>query len=102
MGLNRPNAGRSACLGLHHRYELLDAFIHHYSDWWLVGTPNTESWGWLTDGAAKGFCVVCKHAGPIGRILFIRTVVIGFREVGRRNLVNDNYSFPLATIIICQ
>ena len=68
----------------YHRYELLDAFINHFSDWWLIGTPNTESWGWLTDDVANYYCVVAKHAGLLGLILFIRVLVVGFREIGLR------------------
>lgn len=66
----------------YHRYELLDAFIRHFSDWWLVGTTDTESWGWLTDDVANYFCVVAKHAGLLGLLLFIRVLVLGFRQVG--------------------
>lgn len=68
----------------YHRFQLLDAFINHFPDWWLIGTPNTESWGWLTDDVANYFCVVAKHAGLLGLLLFIRVLVVGFREVGLR------------------
>ena len=75
----------------YHRYVLLDAFINHFSDWWLIGTANTESWGWFTDDVANYFCIVAKHAGLLGLLLFIRVLVIGFREVGllRREAESD-------------
>jgi len=68
----------------YHRYVVIDAFVKHVSDWWLVGVEDTSTWGWLTDDVANYFCVVCKHAGMLGLILFIRVLVAGFREVGLR------------------
>jgi hypothetical protein len=29
-----------------HRAHLIDLFIRHFSDWWLVGTNDAGSWGW--------------------------------------------------------
>jgi hypothetical protein len=68
----------------YHRAALLDAFVRHFSDWWLIGTPNTESWGWQMDDVANNFCIVAKHAGLLGLLLFISVLVLGFREVGLR------------------
>ena len=68
----------------YHRAALLDAFMGHFTDWWLIGTRDTESWGWLTDDVANYFCIVAKHAGLLGLLLFIRVLIVGFREVGLR------------------
>jgi len=64
-----------------HRFNILDTFINHVGDWWLIGTEATD-WGWLTEDVANQYCIVAKHGGLIGLILFIRILVVGFREVG--------------------
>ena len=66
----------------YHRYLLIDAFIRHIGDWWLIGTQNTGDWGFETDDVANQFCIAAKHAGLLGLFLFIRVLSAGFREVG--------------------
>jgi len=68
----------------YHRYNLLDNFIRHIGDWWLIGVNSTEDWGWLTDDVANTYCIVAKHGGLLALILFIRLFAVGFREVGVR------------------
>src|SRR5438445_275260 len=65
-----------------HRYELLDSFIRHAGDWWLIGTESTEGWGYLTDDVAITYCIIAKHAGILGLFLFIRLFILGFRDIG--------------------
>lgn len=65
-----------------HRAELIDAFIRHFFDWWLIGTQVTGDWGFETDDVANAFCVVAKHAGLLGLLLFIRVLSTCFREIG--------------------
>jgi hypothetical protein len=74
-----------------HRFNILDTFINHIGDWWLVGTETTSDWGWLTEDVANQYCIVAKHGGLLAVVLFIRLLVIGFREVGiqRANASND-------------
>lgn len=68
----------------YHRYRLLDTFIEHFRDWWLIGVRDTESWGWLMDDVANTFLIVAKHGGLLGLVLFIWVLVHGFRQVGLR------------------
>lgn len=74
-----------------HRAELIDAFVHHFFDWWLIGVQNTGDWGFETDDVANAFLVVAKHAGLLGLILFIRVLSLCFRELGilRRDVKLD-------------
>src|ERR1035438_4426749 len=30
----------------YHRAELVDNFIRHFTEWWLIGTDNAGNWGW--------------------------------------------------------
>jgi CDP-diglyceride synthetase len=50
-------------------------------DWWLIGTETTN-WGWLTEDVANQYCIIAKHGGLLALVLFIRLLVLGFREVG--------------------
>ena len=65
----------------YHRFNLLDEFITHAGDWWLVGI-DTIHWGWLTDDVANHYCIIAKHGGLLALVLFIRLLAAGFREVG--------------------
>jgi hypothetical protein len=82
IGRMQVTQGASA----YHRFELLDEFIRHIGDWWLIGTEFTRTWGYFTDDVANTYCIVAKHSGLLGLILFVRLLATGFREVGlRRN-----------------
>lgn len=74
----------------YHRYVLLDAFIRHFSDWWLIGTQTTGDWGYLTDDVANTYCILAKHGGLLALILFGRLLVLAFREVGTRRAEAEN------------
>jgi hypothetical protein len=75
----------------YHRFNLLDEFIRHVGDWWLLGIDSTQKWGWLLDDVANTYCIVAKHGGMLAVILFVRLLAAGFREVGlaRREAEND-------------
>ena len=30
----------------YHRAMLVDQFVKHFWDWWLIGVPSTKTWGW--------------------------------------------------------
>jgi hypothetical protein len=30
----------------YHRAMLIDTFLRHFGDWWLLGTKDAFSWGW--------------------------------------------------------
>ncbi len=82
----------------YHRFELLDLFIRNVGAWWLIGVPSTGDWGWLTDDVANTYCIVAKHSGLLGVILFIRLLAAGFREVGiRRN--ETEHDWPTQILI---
>ena len=68
----------------YHRFEVIDAFVQHVSDWWLFGVKATGDWGWCVDDVANQYCVAAKHGGILSLILFVRVIVAGFREVGLR------------------
>jgi len=66
----------------YHRFNLIDSFIRNIDSWWMYGVTSTADWGWFMDDVANQFCIIAKHGGLLGLILFIRVIALGFREVG--------------------
>jgi hypothetical protein len=67
----------------YHRAMLIDSFIHHFGQWWLVGTQNNASWGydmWDVDNAYVGAGV---GGGLITFVLFVAVMVYAFKRIGR-------------------
>ncbi|MGO9008537.1 MAG: hypothetical protein ACLQPN_00415 [Bryobacteraceae bacterium] len=65
-----------------HRYYLLDRFIAHFTDWWLFGVKNTDTWGPFMWDHANQYVAVGESSGLLPLILFIGTIVYGFKYVG--------------------
>ena len=66
----------------YHRTMLIDAFIRHFFDWFLIGTSDNANWGywmWDVDNAyvAAGFT-----GGLLGFILFLAIFVYGYKMIG--------------------
>ncbi len=74
--------------GGYHRAYLIDAFIHRFSSWWLLGTNDTSDWMptlmWF-GGAdiTNQFVLAGVNGGLAGCILFIAVVIAAFRKVGQ-------------------
>jgi hypothetical protein len=73
------------------RYALLDMTIRHFTDWWLVGTPEYVNWGWDTYDLCNQFVAVALTGGLLPLILYIAIFKRGFAAVGAgRTLVNGD------------
>lgn len=66
-----------------HRYELVNQFIRHFPDWWLVGTKYTGDWGYLMHDVSNEFVGAGTEGGLAGFILFIWIIVCCFQALGR-------------------
>ena len=73
-----------------HRSDLIDSFIHHFSEWWFIGTTYTRHW--MPTGVSYSpdqtditnqFIRVGVDGGLITLILFIAVIVFCFRSVGQ-------------------
>lgn len=72
-----------------YRSWLIDQFFDHFSDWWLLGTRSTLTWGFLVGkGEFRGtditnmFVRVGIDGGLLTLLLFILIIVLCFRRVG--------------------
>jgi len=68
----------------YHRYEVLDAFITHFSEWYLVGEPDPMSWGvWFMRDVTNMYVAQGLTGGLLTLLLFLLVVIFAFGNVGR-------------------
>lgn len=66
----------------YHRYMLVDQCIRHFSDWWLIGVKSTYDWGWDMWDTANQYVGTCDASGLLPFLLFLATIVYGFKFLG--------------------
>lgn len=67
----------------YHRFMLIDQCIRHFSDWWLIGVKSTYDWGWDMWDTANQYVGICDTSGLLPFILFLATIVYGFKYLGK-------------------
>jgi hypothetical protein len=73
------------------RYHLVDMTIRHFSDWWLLGTPDYVNWGWDSWDLCNQFVAVALTGGLLTLVFYIAIFKRSFGAIGTaRKLVNDN------------
>ena len=66
----------------YHRAELVDQFIRHFTDWWLIGTSGAGSWGWDLWDQQNEFVSVGETGGLLALWLFVLTIKIAYHQLG--------------------
>ena len=66
----------------YYRYELIDATINHFSEWWLVGTSSTAHWFWNATDLTNQIVKVCADGGILLLIIYISIITVAFATVG--------------------
>ncbi|HEY3128372.1 MAG TPA: hypothetical protein VGL91_02865 [Acidobacteriota bacterium] len=66
----------------YHRFYLVDRFIRHFGDWWLLGVKNNGQWGWDMWDLANQYVAVGETSGLLPLIFFISIIVCGFQYLG--------------------
>jgi hypothetical protein len=68
----------------YHRYVIFDAFVRHFSRWYLGGDPDPESWGvWEMRDATNQYIVEGLNGGLLTLIAFLLVLIFAFGNVGR-------------------
>jgi hypothetical protein len=67
----------------YHRYTLVDGFIRHFGDWWLLGTTQNAQWGWDMWDLANQYVAIGESSGLLPFVFFVAIIVLGFKYVGR-------------------
>jgi len=65
-----------------HRAELIDQFINHFSEWWLIGTNRNAYWGLDMWDCINAFVNAGTEGGLVSFLLFIGLFVCAFSLVG--------------------
>jgi hypothetical protein len=65
-----------------HRAELIDQFVRHFGEWWLIGTQNNASWGLDMWDSINVYVNAGVEGGLITFILYIALMVYAFKGIG--------------------
>jgi hypothetical protein len=67
----------------YHRAVLIDAFVKHWPEWFLLGTKSTTHWGWALWDTANQYVEVGTTGGLVSFVLFIFLFQRAFSMLGR-------------------
>ena len=66
-----------------HRAYLVDLFIRHFSDWWLVGTNAAGTWGWDMWDTSNQYVSEGESGGLVAFVCFIAMISYCFSRIGK-------------------
>jgi hypothetical protein len=66
----------------YHRAMLVDTFIRHFSEWWLIGTNTNASWGYDMWDLSNQFVAEGVTGGLATFICFIALISMSFGKIG--------------------
>jgi hypothetical protein len=66
----------------YHRAELIDQFIRHFSDWWLIGTTNAGTWGYDLWDTQNQYVNVGESGGLAAFVFFIVMICRCYQRIG--------------------
>jgi hypothetical protein len=75
----------------YHRSMLIDNFVRHFGDWWLLGTKSTADWGWDMFDLANQFVAEGEAGGLAAFIFFVLMIKRAFGALGtaRKSVEGD-------------
>jgi hypothetical protein len=67
-----------------HRYRIFDAFMNHFSEWYLLGETDPMSWGvWEMRDLTNMYIAEGLNGGLLGLTAFLFVLIFAFGNVGR-------------------
>jgi hypothetical protein len=66
-----------------HRSMLVDNFVRHFSQWWLVGTRANPDWGWSMWDVDNAYVGAGLSGGLLSFIFFIAVLVYAYKVIGK-------------------
>jgi hypothetical protein len=67
----------------YYRFALVDAFFHHFKDWWLLGVPSTWYWGVGLFDVTNEFIRIAVDGGLASLTVFVAVIALEYRDLGR-------------------
>jgi hypothetical protein len=90
----------------YHRFMLVDHFIRHFSDWWLVGIRGTGDWGPDMWDTINTYVATGTSGGLLTLCLYIAIYIHGFRAVGtlrkRTNVLERRWGWILGCTLFAH
>jgi hypothetical protein len=76
----------------YHRAELIDQFVNHFSNWWLMGTKDAATWAWDMWDAQNMYVSVGEVGGLAALVFYILVISRSFARLGkaRKRAKNKN------------
>lgn len=65
------------------RAYLIDTFVRHFGDWWLIGTRDNVNWGWDMWDQCNQFVMEGETGGLVALTCFIAMFTICFKKIGK-------------------
>ncbi|MHC4428542.1 MAG: hypothetical protein ACYS0D_08055 [Planctomycetota bacterium] len=75
-----------------YRFKVIDEFIRHFDQWWLVGTDQYANWfEWGLADLTNQYVLEGVRGGLLTLVLFVTLIWLGFQGMGRalRHLASD-------------
>jgi len=66
-----------------HRALLIDNFIHHFGQWWLLGTRDNANWGYDMWDVDNAFVAAGIAGGILAFAAFIAIFAYAYRQIGK-------------------
>ena len=74
----------------YHRAELIDQCIRHFSDWWLIGTTASGTWGFDMWDLSNQFVAEAETGGLLTFICFVLIISRSFSRIGNARKIAEN------------
>jgi hypothetical protein len=70
------------------RAQLLDLFVKHFSEWWLIGTSQNANWGWDMWDTANQYVNEGERGGLVVFLCFLALIWLGFRKLAEARVAD--------------
>jgi len=66
-----------------HRYNLIDAAVRNFHEWWLMGVTDTNHWGYGLWDVTNQYIAEGVQGGLVSLVLFVTIITMAFSTIGR-------------------
>jgi hypothetical protein len=67
----------------YHRAMLIDTFLRHFWDWWLIGTRDAFNWGWDMWDTCNQYIQEGEGGGIVALVCFVLMIAFCFKRLGK-------------------
>ena len=72
-----------------HRAELIDNFVRHFGDWWLIGTSDNANWGFEMWDISNQYIAQGEGGGLVSFVCFVAVITLSFKKIGASRKSNE-------------